>query len=363
MAHYVLAGGGTGGHLFPGLAVAGAISRLEPDATVTFFTTSRPLDRELLGRTSYRQVEQPVRPLTMKPWRWPAFWWNWHQSVAAAADFIKQHQPRAVLGLGGYAAGPPVVAARTLGIRTAILNPDAIPGRANRYLAGRADLVAVQWDVTGRCFSRGTNWQVLGCPIRPEFAVADRTEGLRIFELDGSRLTLLVTGASQGARSINQTLWRAWPEFVARHPEWQLLHLTGTADEAETRSAYAAAGVAAKVLAFTHEMPLALAAADVVVSRAGASTLAEITALGKPSILFPYPFHRDQHQRANGLVLADAGAALLLTDGRTAEANLDPLRAALERLADEPTRGAMSAAAARLGRIRAADEVAAWLRR
>jgi UDP-N-acetylglucosamine--N-acetylmuramyl-(pentapeptide) pyrophosphoryl-undecaprenol N-acetylglucosamine transferase len=360
--HYVLAGGGTGGHLFPGLAVADALRRREPDAAITFFTTCRLLDRELLGRTEYGQVEQPVRPLTLKPWRWPAFWWAWSRSLAAAEAFLREKQVCAVLGLGGYAAGPPVVAARGLGIRTAILNPDAIPGRANRYLARRVDLVALQWDVSRRCFPAGANCRVLGCPIRAEFAAADRAASCRRFGLEAGRPTLLVTGASQGARSVNKTIQCVWPEFARGHPDWQLLHLTGQPDEQETRAAYAAARVPATVLAFTHEMPLALAAADVVVSRAGASTLAEIAALGKPAVLMPYPYHRDQHQRVNAQVLVDAGAAVLIDDQRSAAVNRGPLLAALERLAAADVRQSMGAAAKGLGRVRAADELAAWLR-
>lgn len=361
-AHYVFAGGGTGGHLFPGLAVAEALRRREPDAVITFFTTSRPLDRELLGHTPYAQVAQTVRPLTLRPWRWPGFWRAWCTSVAAARAFLREHPARAVLGLGGYAAGPPVVAARHLGVRTAILNPDAVPGRANRYLARRADLVVLQWEVSRRYFPARAHCHALGCPIRAGFAAADRDEGRRRFGLDQRRPLLLVTGASQGARTVNEALWAVWPEFARRHPDWQLLHLTGPADEAAARAAYAAAGVAAVVLPFTHEMPLALAAADVVVSRAGASTLAEVTALGKPAILLPYPHHRDRHQHANARVLVAAGAALLVDDRRSADLNAAPLLAALEELAGAERRAAMAAATKSLARVDAADAVARWLR-
>jgi UDP-N-acetylglucosamine--N-acetylmuramyl-(pentapeptide) pyrophosphoryl-undecaprenol N-acetylglucosamine transferase len=335
---------------------------VEPDAAITFFTTGRPLDRELLGRTPYGQIEQPVHPLTLKPWRWPGFWRAWRASVRAAREYLRQSRPRAVLGLGGYAAGPPVVAAHELGIRTAILNPDALPGRANRYLARHADLVALQWDIARTHFPADTRCRTLGCPIRADFGAAPPVAaGRQRCELDPQRPVLLVTGASQGARSINQTLRAVWPEFFLRHPEWQLLHLTGPADESATRAAYAAAGAPARVLAFTHEMPLALAAADVVIARAGASTLAELTALGKPAILLPYPYHRDHHQHANARVLVDAGAAVLIEDGGAAEPNRRPLLAALEHLADEPSRQAMGQAAARLGRPTAAADVADWL--
>jgi UDP-N-acetylglucosamine--N-acetylmuramyl-(pentapeptide) pyrophosphoryl-undecaprenol N-acetylglucosamine transferase len=360
-AHYVFAGGGTGGHLFPGLAVAAALRRRDPAARITFFTTNRPLDRDLLGPTGYEQIEQGVRPFTLHPLRIPGFLVAWRKSVAAARAYLQAQRPRAVLGLGGYAAGPPVVAARALGIRAAILNPDAIPGRANRHLARHADLVVMQWEASRAYFPAGVNCRTLGCPIRAEFATADRTAGRRRFELSPDGPVLLVTGASQGARTINDAVLHIWPAFSAAHPEWQLLHLTGPAAEAEVAAAYAAAQAPARVLSFCKEMWLALAAADVVIGRAGASTLAELTALGKPSILLPYPYHRDRHQHANAQVLVDAGAAVLLEDRLSADENAGPLRAALEQLARPDARLRMASAARGLGCGDAADAVGAWL--
>lgn len=360
-ATYVFAGGGTGGHLYPGLAVADTLRAVTPEAAILFLTTRRPLDRQLLEHSSYEQIEQPVRPATLNPVRLPAFLWAWRQSVQVARRVLRERNARAVLGLGGYAAGPAVVAARSLGIRTAILNPDAIPGRANRYLARRTDLVVLQWDVSRRHFPSNTNHQTLGCPIRAEFAGADGREGRRHFALEMDRPVLLVTGASQGARTINQTMTRVWPAFHNTHPEWQLLHLSGPADEAAVRAAYAQAGSAANVMSFTHDMASALAAADLVICRAGASTLAELAALGKPAILLPYPYGRDRHQHANARVLVEAGAAIAVEDQRSVADNEGPLRAALERLADPARRRAMAVRARALARVEAAESVAAWL--
>ena len=358
---FVFAGGGTGGHLFPGLAVAAALRQREPAAGITFFTTTRALDKELLGRTGFAQIEQSVRPVTMNPFRVPEFCWKWRASVRAARAFLRDKRPQAVLGLGGYAAGPAVVAARRLGIRTAILNQDALPGRANRYLARQADLVVLQWGTSRGHFPGETDCQVLGCPIRAEFADASRAEGRARFGLDPERPVLLVTGASQGARTVNRVMQRVWPEFVARHADWQLLHLSGPLDEEETRAAYADAGAPAHVRAFTHEMWLALAAADAVVARAGASTLAELTTLGLPAVLLPYPYDRDRHQHANAQVLVDAGAAMLVEDRREPESNRGPLLKALERLADVNARERMARAARQLGRVDAAERVAEWM--
>ncbi|TWT44217.1 UDP-N-acetylglucosamine--N-acetylmuramyl-(pentapeptide) pyrophosphoryl-undecaprenol N-acetylglucosamine transferase MurG [Phycisphaerae bacterium RAS1] len=358
---FVFAGGGTGGHLYPGLAVADALRRLQPDADITFFTTDRALDRELLGKTTYHQAPQPVRPFSSRPWHWPAFWLAWSKSVSAARRAFQEHRPAAVLGLGGYAAGPPVVAARKLGIRTAILNPDAIPGRANRFLARYCDRVFMQWEASRRNFPAGAPCVACGCPIRSTFATADRAAGRAFFKLDADRPLLLVTGASQGARTVNEAALAGWPDFFREHPEWQLLHLSGVGNDEALREGYRRCGAAAQVLAFTHEMHLAIAAADLVVSRAGASTLAELTAIGRPSILLPYPYHRDRHQHANARVLSDAGAAILLEDWKDAARNRGPLLEALRRAAGAERRTTMASAAAKLGRPTAADEVARWM--
>ncbi len=361
--HYVFAGGGTGGHLYPGLAVAEALRAAEPDCRITFLTTDRPLDRQLLKPTGFGQCQQQVRPLVMHPFKLPGFLHAWRASVTAARGFLRDERPAAVLGLGGYAAGPPVVAAAGLEITTALLNPDLVPGRANRHLARRATRVFLQWPESRQYFRKGVSCAVSGCPIRAAFAAAARVDGCAAFGLDPQRPVLLVTGASQGARTINLAMQRVWPTFRAAAPAWQLLHLTGEADYEATRAAYAAAGVDAQVQAFTHEMPLAIAAADAVVSRSGASTLAELTALGRPSILLPYPFHRDMHQRSNARVLERAGAALLLHDAKEARANAAALLEALQVLSDDAVRGKMAAAARTLGRPDAAATVADWLRR
>lgn len=358
---FVFAGGGTGGHLYPGLAVAHALAEQSRETRIGFYTTDRTLDRDLLSRTAFAQTPQTVRPLTLKPWRWPGFFRAWRESVRAACDDFRRDPPAAVLGLGGYAAGPPVVAARALRIPTAILNPDAIPGRANRYLARRVDRVFVQWNESVERLGRLPACRVVGCPIRREFAAARKSEGCSLFKLDPTRPIALATGASQGARTLNDALCAVWPQFLADHPEWQLLHLTGTADEVRCRQAYEAARLDVRLVAFTHDMPQALAAADMVVSRAGASTLAEITALGKPAILLPYPHHRDRHQHANAHVLADVGAAVVLEDERDAERNAPALHSAMRRLADRTTRELMASASRSLGHADAAEVVAAWM--
>lgn len=357
---YIFAGGGTGGHLFPGIAVAAQVRKQQPDADITFLTTTRKLDVELLSNAGFHQVEQSVRPFTSHPLRMPGFLAHWRKTVRAAKNMMKASRPDAVLGLGGYAAGPAVVAARSLGVRTAILNPDAVPGIANRYLARHADLVILQWDVSRRRFSSRVNCRTLGCPIRAEFSTPDRALGRETFGLDPDRPVLLVTGASQGAHTVNCVMQRVWRDFAAQRPDWRVLHLSGRLDEAETRAAYGDAGDAV-VRAFVHEMWLALAAADAVVSRAGASTLAELTALGAPALLLPYPYHRDKHQHANANVLVDAGAALLVDDRIDPEVNRGPVLAALLKMTEPAIREKMATAARKLARPNAATDVANWM--
>lgn len=361
--HYVLAGGGTGGHLFPGIAVANALVRRQPEARITFLTTGRPLDGELLTRTPFSRVPQRVRPFSTRPWHWPAFLAAWQHSVRFAGSFLREQRVRAVLGLGGYAAGPAVAAARAARIPAAILNPDAVPGRANRYLARRCDLVCLQWQASREHFPPRANCQVWGCPIRAEFAAPQPAvaDARRHFGLEPQRPVVLVTGASQGAATINAAVLQGWPDFARSHPDWQLVLLAGGANADATRAAYAQAGIAAQVLGFTHEMPLLLSAVDVVVSRAGASTLAELATLGRAAILLPYPYHRDRHQHANAQVLVDAGAALLLEDHRDARMDGPLLAEALGELAHPQRRSAMEAASRRLGQPNAADTVADWL--
>ncbi len=358
---FVFAGGGTGGHLYPGIAVAESLRELDARARPVFLTTNRPLDRQLLSPTGFEQVEQAVRPFTLHPLRLPGFWLTWRKSVAAARELIRRRRAVAVLGLGGYAAGPAVVAASQLGVPAAILNPDAIPGRANRYLGKLTKLVVLQWDSTRRHFGPEVHCETFGCPIRRQFVEADRLAGRRLFGLDPERPLLVVTGASQGAHTVNTTLMEVWPKLHKRWPDWQVLHLTGDADAAIVEQAYARSGVAGRVLAFTHEMALALSAADLVVSRAGASTLAELTALGKPSILMPYPFHRDRHQHANAGELVARGAAELVEDYRDGVRNAPGLAMALERALAHESLGRMASAAKEMGFPGAARGVAGWL--
>ncbi len=357
----MIAGGGTGGHLYPGLAVAESIRSYQPDFEVTVFGTPRAIDRKLTEARDYELLAQDVQAFPRKPWQWPAFLGGWFRSVKQARQRFEERRPAMILGLGGYAAGPPVVVAAKMGIPSAIFNPDAVPGRANRTLGPRVDRVFVQWDCTADQFRKARRVVCTGCPIRPAFAAATREQGCKALKLDPDRPTVLITGASQGAHSINATMMELFDLWRVA-TDWQVIHLTGPADLETCRKQYKVNGVDCRAYAYTEHMAFCMAAADLVVSRAGASTLAEITAMSLPSILMPYPFDRKKHQLANAKVLVDEGAAVLVEDVNDAQANADRLRGELRDLMrSDESRRRMARAAGAIGRTDAADTIAEQL--
>ncbi len=366
---FVFGGGGTGGHLFPALSVADVLSARCGGVDISFLCTQRPMDAELLRAAKVEAIPQSVRPIPSRPWQWPVCLLRWRESVGLCRKLFAERRPAAVVGAGGYASGPPVHAALRMGIPTFLLNPDAVPGRANRYLAKRQGLAGIfaQWEVTRAQLPATAPVMVTGCPVRRAFREVRRSDVPAIvqsFGLDPGRRTLLVTGASQGARTINEAMMRL--AGTLNFAGWQVLHLTGPADADRVGAAYARAKSSlgmwrfhGRVLAFTERMAEAVAAADLIVSRAGASTLAEIIAAGKPSVLLPYPYHRDQHQRHNAMVLVSAGAALLVDDARNAEMNANRLGSVLAPvLADDARRAAMAEAARGLDRADSAERIA-----
>jgi UDP-N-acetylglucosamine--N-acetylmuramyl-(pentapeptide) pyrophosphoryl-undecaprenol N-acetylglucosamine transferase len=362
MAHarpwFVIAGGGTGGHLYPGLAVAHALLALEPQFEVTVFGTTRPIDQQLTQPRGYELIQQEVRAFPRSPIEWPGFLTAWRRSLKRVDQIFAERPPSVVLGLGGYAAGPPITIAAKRGLPCALFNPDAVPGRANRRLAPKVDQVFVQWDETRQDFYGARSVAVTGCPIRPGFLTVDRKEAIATLKLDEYKNTLLVTGASQGAASINATMLEMI-DLLRISTDWQTIHLTGSQDFEKCRDAYKDAGIDARLLSYTEQMPLCMVAADLIISRAGASTLAEITAMGRPSILMPYPFDKKQHQMANAQVLLDHHAAEVVEDANDPRENarrLGPLLSSL--MESSPRRERMAKASAALGRTDAAEVIA-----
>ncbi|HYE19506.1 MAG TPA: UDP-N-acetylglucosamine--N-acetylmuramyl-(pentapeptide) pyrophosphoryl-undecaprenol N-acetylglucosamine transferase [Tepidisphaeraceae bacterium] len=356
----VFAGGGTGGHLYPGIAVAEALRTRSPDTRVLFLCTTRDIDRVILQPTGFEFVEQPIERPTRSVGGLLRFWKSWRETKELVRRVLKERKPDAVVGLGGYAAGVGVKLAAADKIPTALINPDVIPGKANQYLMKHAAAVCCQFEQTAQhvSSSKRAKLRVTGCPIRSDItALPPKAEAVARLGLDPLLNTLMITGASQGAQTVNEGVTATLAGLDMQG--WQVLHLSGRAHADAVREAYRKIDVRARVVDFTPAMADVWAATDLTVSRSGASTCAELTACGIPSILMPYPFHKDQHQRLNAKVLADAGAAILVDDERDAAKNSAKLKPALEQLLfDAGRRRAMGDAARAMGKPGAADEVA-----
>jgi len=371
--YYLLAGGGSGGHLYPGLSVAEALRKLEPEARILFLCTEREIDERIFKDQGWRYKKQPVQPIPPLRagaiWR---FWRDWRASVKMCERILADKQVAAVLGLGGFASGPAMKAAARYGVPTGMLNPDAVPGRANRFGMKYADRIFLQWQASRSFFGKyGSKCVVSGCPIRREFSGphGKREEILRQWGLEPHKKTLLVVGGSQGGRNVNQAVVELAERAVqdgsvkAILTEWQVIHLTGQQDELWVRQRYELANQNVKVLAFTERMAEILPCVDLVIGRAGASTLAELTEVGVASILLPYPYHKDQHQMRNAEVLAEAGAAEIVVDDCDAASTARRLGVKLrECLTNEKKLKEMAAAARSLAQGDAAENVARELK-
>jgi UDP-N-acetylglucosamine--N-acetylmuramyl-(pentapeptide) pyrophosphoryl-undecaprenol N-acetylglucosamine transferase len=316
------------------------------------------------GPAAFEFIQQPIIP--------------WKKSISGTLRFakalretwevvrktIKERKPAAVLGLGGYAAGLAVRMAAGKKIPTAILNPDVLPGTANKMLIKRTDVVCCQFPQTAEHVDPALRAKlvVTGCPIRSDIRhLPSRQEAAQRLGLDPPVNTLVVTGASLGAQTVNEAVLTMLGQMTLRG--WQILHLSGRDHAAAVRAGYRELSVPAVVVDFTPAMADVWAVADVAISRSGASSCAELTACGVPSILLPYPFHKDMHQRANARVLADAGAAILVDDEKDRKANANKLRPIIESLIyDADKRRLMSEAARKLGKPEAAENVANLIR-
>jgi UDP-N-acetylglucosamine--N-acetylmuramyl-(pentapeptide) pyrophosphoryl-undecaprenol N-acetylglucosamine transferase len=344
-----IACGGTGGHLFPGLAVAESL--FERGADVTLVVSTKEIDQQALrGEARFRILALPAVGFAWK--RALGFAWQTFAAYRLARAAFRADPPAVLLAMGGFTSAPPALAARALGGVVLLHEANAIPGRANRWLASRARR-AYTYFPEARSRWRARDVQVLGMPVRSQFADLDPGACRVALGLAPSRPVLLTMGGSQGAQAINEALLRALPGLRNAVPDLQYIHLTGPADFARVRAAHETAGSRAVVKPFLTEMDLALGAADAVVARAGASSAAEFAALRVPPLLVPYPHAADDHQVANARALEATGAARVLL-----QHELSPIRltAELARLLGDPElRATMKAA---LGRWHQPDAAA-----
>jgi UDP-N-acetylglucosamine--N-acetylmuramyl-(pentapeptide) pyrophosphoryl-undecaprenol N-acetylglucosamine transferase len=345
----LIAGGGTGGHVFPGVAVAEAAQALA-DVDVVFVGTARGVEARVVPARGWRLELLDVEPMKGGgPVRAIRGAVVAMLATFRAAGVVRRVRPRAVLSVGGYASGPATLAAALLGVPVAVLEPNSTVGLANRLLAPLARCAFVAWEEAIPSF-RASAVRKYGVPLRPGFAP-------RPYSRRASALRVLVMGGSQGAAVLNERLPQALGRLALEGRPLDVLHQAGRDRDAPVRDAYAAANVAgARVVPFIDDVAQAIADADLVVARAGAGTIAEITAIGRASILVPFPHAADDHQARNAESLARAGAAVCLRQER---ADVALLAAEIGRLlGDGAARGAMADSARALGRPDAARDVA-----
>lgn len=352
----LFAGGGTGGHLMPALALAQALRDARPDAEPVLIGARRGIESDVLPRYPFRHYLLPIEPIYRHQWwrnaRWPLVVWRmWYSIGRVLAD----EHPALVVGTGGYVAGPVVWRAQRAGLPTAIQEQNALPGLATRWLAGRARQIFLGFPEAAARLRPGVRTAVfaLGNPIRPPAPaeIDDRTTALAAFGLAPQRPTVLVFGGSQGSRALNYSIAGALEHNGLS--DVNLLWGTGPV-HASTFARYAVPGRVV-VQGFFDPMARAYRAADVVFCRAGAMTVAEVCAWGKASVLVPLPSAAADHQRYNARALADAGAAVVLEEsdlsGRT-------VSALVHRLLEHPEqRAALAANARSRGRPNAAAEI------
>lgn len=356
----LFAGGGSGGHIYPGVAIAERLAELGTGSTHHFLISARPLDTEILDKHSLPYTALPVGPLPRGAsalTKLPRFMRGWFQSVRQVRRLIEQTHVTAIVAMGGFVSGPAVVAGCKAAVPVALVNLDDPPGKANRWMAKRASRV---FTVT-----EGLDGQPIGLPLRRSaLGPADKTAARAQLGLDSDRPTLFITGGSQGAGSINQMMaeWLTMPQARQTLTRWQVLHLTGHGDSESLSRAYAQANVPAKVIPFCDQMGLAWSAATVAISRAGAGSVAEAWANATPTIFLPYPHHKDQHQAHNAQQLVGIEAALLCRDLVEPTANARQLSPLLLTLMNNAGRLQQMTQAMRTHRPRdGAQTIASWL--
>jgi UDP-N-acetylglucosamine--N-acetylmuramyl-(pentapeptide) pyrophosphoryl-undecaprenol N-acetylglucosamine transferase len=351
----IVAGGGTGGHLFPGIAVVEELRRRSSDLDVVFVGTEGGIEARLLPQMGETIVFVDVKPLLGRsPLQLVSNLSVLPRSMVQAFGILRKHKPEVVIGLGGYAAGPVLLAASALRIPTTLLEQNAHLGLTNRLLAPTVGRAYLTYEETLAHFGP-KRAIVCGNPVRRSFVEAARIAAVDPVGLEARSRQVLVTAGSQGARAINQTIPQAFARAGFAERQIHVLHQTGVSMVEEVRKKYLDAGIHAEVTPFIDDMARAYTSASLVIARGGATTLAEMCAIGRPSILIPYPHHTDDHQGKNAQALVNAGAAIMV---REHELNADRFAVQVnELLGDRERRRAMADAARTLGRPDAAAAI------
>lgn len=351
----LFAGGGTGGHLFPGLAIADEVKRRQPDASITFVGTKDRIEARVVPQRGYAFAHIWIgglqRKLTLGNVLFPL---KVVTALVQSFFLIKKLKPDVVVGTGGYVCGPPLYVASLLRIPTLIQEQNSYPGITTRWLAPRVSEVHLTFESSKRFLSRQDNVRVSGNPTSARLGTATRTEGATYFSLNPERTTMLVFGGSLGAHSINVAIARMLESIMKLHI--QVIWQTGDADfERCTAALRPEWKDDVRIQKFIEQMEYAYAAADFAICRAGASTLAELTRVGVPAILIPYPHAAADHQTENARAMVEADAAVMIRDNELGE----KLLATLSKFhADASRLRAMKENAKRIGKPEAAARIA-----
>lgn len=355
----ILSGGGTGGHIYPALTIADTIKKLRPEAEIRFVGTAHGLEKDIVPRAGYpidfidvQGFRRSLSPDTLRSV------YKLFTGLAGAEKLLDTWQPDLVIGTGGYVCGPIVFLAALKGIPTCIQEQNALPGVTNKILSRFVKRIFLGYSEADKYFKGSARKIFTGNPIRAEIMNSTREDALRVFGLDSAKKTILIAGGSLGAASINKAALQLEKTLSGRE-DVQVLHATGNNNYEEYRKQAEAAGGFQQnihLAPYLYDMPLALAAADLAIFRAGAIGLAELTAKGIPSILIPFPYATANHQEFNARALEAAGAAQVILDK---DLTGDRLEEKVERLLlQKETLSSMKAAAQKAGRPGAAQEIA-----
>jgi UDP-N-acetylglucosamine--N-acetylmuramyl-(pentapeptide) pyrophosphoryl-undecaprenol N-acetylglucosamine transferase len=306
----LFAGGGSGGHLFPGLEVATVLREGNPNAEVLFVGTKKDMEDKILRKLGIPRERLPAPKLPRSLGGAVSFPIRLLRALWRSIGTVRAFAPDVIVGLGGYGAFGPSMAGVLMGIPLILMEQNVIPGKTNRLLSRFAKIVCGQWPGSENRFPRPERVVITGNPVRREIFMADKLKARRVFSLENKERVLLVMGGSQGAQGLNAVVEENLNLMEYLRSSLGVIHLSGERDVERLQEAYAKRRLDAVVLAFLKEIWLAYAAADLAVCRAGGTTIAELSAMGLPAILVPYPYATDGHQRKNAEELDRAGAAI-----------------------------------------------------
>ncbi|QDS98616.1 UDP-N-acetylglucosamine--N-acetylmuramyl-(pentapeptide) pyrophosphoryl-undecaprenol N-acetylglucosamine transferase [Adhaeretor mobilis] len=366
-SHVLFAGGGAAGHLFPGLAVAEHLQRRAPKTMITFAGSGKVRERHIVRNAGYHYTMIPAQPTPHSPIQALRFLTDNAMGYCAARWMLREQRVSMVVGLGGYTSSAVVRSAVARGIPVVLLEQNAIPGRTTRWLSRSAALVCAAFDEVRPHLHVQAPVTVTGNPSRPAFeklyAQMNRRSGASKArfseENNGRRKRLVILGGAGGARSLNENMPKALSKLKDQIADWQIVHQTGEGQLQATEARYESAGVSALAVTFIDEIASVLFESDLVVCRAGGTTLAELALANVPALLVPYPQAVDNHQIANAKVFTAAGASRMIDESSQGGA----LNSALSRelsplLSDLELRGRMAGKMQELARPQAASEIA-----